>query len=158
MSLINEFKRDADKSHRKKSSKQSDCSRSRTPLFVKQDRMQQAYRKHLERLKVANEKAKDSTPRALLMSSASFTKSKNSLRSKNSTRQRKKQDHSFIATDAQELKTVDKTTMHREFTSFGSKMPTTPSTSKRSSNDVNTNKEENKKSLEKDFNKGMILL
>ena len=48
---------------------------------------------------------------------------------------------SFISKDQNSLKAVERVmNNNRDFTSFGSKMPTTPSTSKRSSNDWDKDK------------------
>lgn len=165
MSILNEINKQIKKTQQKRK-KQSESSRSRTPLFAKQDRMEQAYKKHLERLKNGSKKEKE-TPNDF---NSSFSR-KNSnkvkaLKSKVSQKSRRQKYDSFLNNAYNDsLKTVDPSeNALRNFTSFGSKVATTPSTSKRSSNEVENEKQKHLEVKGKNsngsenFNKGKINL
>jgi len=83
-------------------------------MFLKKERMENAYKKHLERIQ----------------------KKKNS-KVEPSKSSRKRIEPMMNKKEKLPPSINEKTSnYHRDFTSFGSKMPTTPSSSKRSSNDV----------------------
>ena len=83
-------------------------------MFLKKERMENAYKKHLERIqKKKNSKAEPSKSSRKRIEPMMNKKEKFPPSINNKT-----------------------SNYHRDFTSFGSKMPTTPSSSKRSSNDV----------------------
>lgn len=88
-------------------------------MFLRKDRMEKAYKKHLQRFKKKSQEPEK------------FTK-KISQEGKKSPLPKG-------------MKTKE---IHRDFTSFGSKMRTTPSTSKRSSNDIEKTKTGEKSSYE----------
>ncbi|CAI2386074.1 unnamed protein product [Moneuplotes crassus] len=81
--------------------------RRRTPMFLRKDRIEQAYKKRIGRFKKKSQEPKITTKKVQL-----------DIKKK------------------QLIKEVKESEPQRDFTSFGSKMRTTPSTSKRSSNDV----------------------
>ncbi|CAI2359791.1 unnamed protein product [Moneuplotes crassus] len=110
LSLMKDFKR-VKEDHENQRKNNPETSRCRTPMFLRKDRMEQAYKKHLERFK---------------------KKSQEPVKKSNKLDQKINKSPIQKSTKCKEI--------HRDFTSFGSKMRTTPSTSKRSSNDVQKQK------------------
>ena len=138
LSSIDEFNK-VRKEDQTKRQKQKSTSRWRTPMFLKKDRMEQAYMKHLERIK----------------------KSKQSSHG-TSRQMSKKLEESWGDVSNNFLNVSDKgDNIHRDFTSFGSKVASTSSTSKRSSNEVGKAKNRISNEECKDsgsLNKGKIII
>ena len=130
LSLIGEFQRGIEENQNKE--EKSNSTRCKTPMFLRKDRMEKAYKKHLERFKKGKKNNDSSkTPRR-------DTEENNSNKNKIQASTKHNQ-------------------IHRNFMSFGSKVATTPSTSKRSSNDVdNKNSFKNTLKNTKDLTKEVL--